>query len=61
MNKFTTVHMYCPPEIKAKALRLAKANRRSLSAEVQHLIAQAYAQKYGIGMAVNATEKPSLI
>ena len=37
------IHVYCSPELKEKLRKLADANMRSLSAEVQMLIEQAFA------------------
>lgn len=43
MKNLNTLHIYCTDGVKEKLEKLAEADRRSLSAEVQMLIEQAYA------------------
>lgn len=40
--KYDTIHIYAGTGVKSKLQRLAKRNRRSMSAEVQYLIETAY-------------------
>ena len=42
MKAYDTLHIYCTPGVRAKLVKLANADRRSLSSEVQKLIEQAY-------------------
>lgn len=40
------LHIYCPDTIRKKLHKLAEANHRSMSAEVQMLIDEAYAKRF---------------
>ena len=44
----TVLHVYCKDGTKAQLQLLAKRHKRSLSAEVQYLISQAYESEVGL-------------
>ena len=46
MKKYETLHIYSTKGVRAKLERLAEAHRRSLSAEVQVLIEDAYERRF---------------
>jgi hypothetical protein len=40
------LHIYCPTKLRIKLMQLAEANHRSMSAEVQMMIEEAYKRRF---------------